>query len=57
MIKNGTEYVEAGLHYYEEKYKERLLKGLQKRAADLGYRLTSLAVSPADPLKTELAHV
>lgn len=49
--------VEAGLHYYEEKYKERLLKGLQKRAADLGYGLTSLTASPIDPLKMERAHV
>jgi hypothetical protein len=46
--------IEAGLHYYEEKYKERLLKGLQKRAADLGYELASLSASLTDPLKREL---
>lgn len=36
LLTKGTEYVEMGLHYYEKKYKERLLKGLQKRAHDLG---------------------
>lgn len=36
MLRKGAEYVEIGLNYYEEKYKERLLKGLQKRAQELG---------------------
>ena len=42
MLTKGTEYVEAGLQYYEEKYKHRLLKGLQKRAQELGCTLISL---------------
>ena len=40
MMKEGTEQVEAGLNYYEERYKERILKGLQKKASHLGYELT-----------------
>ena len=36
MLTRGTEYVERGLTYYDEQYKERLLRGLQKRAHDLG---------------------
>ena len=51
MLTRGSEYVEAGLHYYEEQYKERVLKGLQKRAAELGYALTSLAAPPENQLK------
>lgn len=39
MLVKGTEYVEAGLAYYEEQYKQRVLKGLNKKAAELGYAL------------------
>ena len=49
MLTKGTEYVEMGLHYYEEKYKDRLLKGLQKRARELG-----MMIMPA-PNKEEFA--
>lgn len=36
LLTKGVEYIEIGLNYYEEKYKERILKGLQKRAQDFG---------------------
>jgi len=36
LLTKGVEYIEIGLNYYEEKYKERVLKGLQKRAQDFG---------------------
>ena len=39
MLVNGTEYVEVGLAYYEEQYKQRILKGINKKAAELGYAL------------------
>ncbi len=39
MLTQGKEYVEAGLDYYEQRYKERLVKGLKKRAAQLGFIL------------------
>ncbi len=39
MLVKGTEYVEVGLAYYEEQYKQRVLKGLNKKAAELGYAL------------------
>ena len=42
MLTRGTEYVETGLNYYEEKYKECVLRGLQKRARDLGMALVPL---------------
>lgn len=40
MLTQGKEFVEAGLDYYEKKYKERVVKGLKKRAAKLGFVLT-----------------
>jgi transposase len=39
MLKYGGEYVDAGKQYYEEKYKERALKGLSRRARQLGFVL------------------
>ncbi len=39
MLKNGTEYIEAGLGAYERQYEERLLKNLKKQAAKLGLAL------------------
>lgn len=42
MLTQGKEYVEAGLDYYEKRYKERLVKGLKKRAAQLGYALSPI---------------
>ena len=53
LLTKGTEYVESGLHYYEEQYKERLLKGLQKRAKELGCILVPLSLT--DP-EEKVAH-
>jgi len=39
MLKNGTDYIEAGLEAYERQYEERLLKNLQKQAAKFGLSL------------------
>ena len=39
MLKNGTEYIEAGLMAYERQYQERLLKNLKKQAEKLGLSL------------------
>jgi hypothetical protein len=39
MLKNGTEYVEAGLNAYERQYTDRLLKKMRKQAARLGFNL------------------
>ena len=40
MLKFGAAYVEQGQTYYEEKYKERLLRNLSKRAKEFGFQLT-----------------
>jgi hypothetical protein len=39
MLQHGTEYMELGLAYYEQKYKERLVNGIKKKAAQLGFIL------------------
>jgi hypothetical protein len=40
MLKFGEAYVEQGQTYYEEKYKERLVRNLSKRAKEFGFQLT-----------------
>lgn len=43
MMKNGTEYFDAGQEYYEQKYKERVLRNLKNRARKQGYDLVPIA--------------
>jgi len=48
MLKNGTEYIESGQDYYEEQYKDRIIKNLRNRAESLGFELVSMQnVEPA----------
>src|SRR5258708_29180173 len=47
MLKFGAAYVEQGQTYYEEKYKERLLRNLSKRAKEFGLQLTPCEPSTA----------
>jgi transposase len=42
MLKNQTEYRDPGVDYYEQRYRENLLKSLAKKAATLGFTLTPL---------------
>jgi transposase len=39
MLKYGEEYVDQGERYYEEKYRQRTIKNLKKRAETLGFEL------------------
>jgi hypothetical protein len=39
LLKHGTEYVCQDLEKYEAAYRQRLVKGLARKAATLGYRL------------------
>ena len=39
MLKHGSEYVDPGQDYYEEKYRERIIKNLHKKAKNLGYKM------------------
>jgi len=45
MLKTGKEFIELGEQYYEQKYQQRIIKNLQKRAKSLG-----LAVIPIQQL-------
>ena len=40
MLGSGTAYKDTGEHYYEERYREHLIKRLQKQAAHFGFHLT-----------------
>lgn len=42
MLKNGTEYTDAGQDYYERQHRQRVIKNLTKRARQLGYKLVEL---------------
>jgi len=42
LIKNRTEYRDPGPEYYEQRYRDNLLKSLTKKAATLGFTLTPI---------------
>ena len=39
MLKYGKAYVDVGVQYYEQRYRERVLNGLKRRAAEMGFEL------------------
>ena len=39
MLKNGTEYVDAGQDYYDKQYESRALDNLKRKAKKLGFEL------------------
>jgi transposase len=43
MLRYGTAYVDAGQQAYEQKYRERVLTNLQRKARVLGYQLVHVA--------------
>lgn len=42
MMRNKTDYIEAGSDYYDRINKDKTLKFLKKRAASLGYNLEKI---------------
>lgn len=40
VLKHGWTYVDPGQHWYEQQFRARLLKSLQRTALELGYQLT-----------------
>jgi len=36
-MKSNTSYVNKGINYYENNYKERIIKNLKKIAQEMGY--------------------
>ncbi len=47
MLKNGCEYMESGAEYYEEQFRKRCVKNLQKKAEKLGFDLVQKASATA----------
>jgi hypothetical protein len=39
LLKHGQKYVAQGEAAYEEQYRQRTLKGISRKAANLGYKL------------------
>ena len=39
MLTKGQEYTNQGQDYYEERYRERVLRSLSQRAAKLGLKM------------------
>jgi transposase len=42
MLKNKQEYNDPGQDYYEQKYRERVIKNMERRAKDLGLELVPI---------------
>lgn len=42
MLKHGTDYVDVGQDYYEQHYRQRVLKNLHRKAQALGYQLVEM---------------
>ncbi len=42
MLKNKIDYRDIGQDYYNQRYQDKLLKGLKHKAASLGYELTQI---------------
>ena len=47
VLKHGMHYVDPGQNWYEQQYRERLIKTISRKAQQLGYVLT-----PISPAKT-----
>ena len=42
MLTKGEEYTDQGQDYYEERYRERVLRSLSERAAKLGLKVVPI---------------
>jgi transposase len=45
MLKYGAGYVDQGEAVYEERYRDRILRNLKRRAAELGFQLTAIELN------------
>ncbi len=46
-LRHGMDYADPGASYYEERYRQRVLTNLQRRAKSLGYVLQQVDAVPA----------
>ena len=42
MLKHGSKYIDRGEQYYEERYRDRVVKNLKRRAKDMGFEMVAL---------------
>lgn len=47
LLRDGGRFQDSGEAAYEERYRERMIKSLQRKAKQLGYKLVSMAVETA----------
>ena len=40
MLRYGDQYVDKGMQFYEEKYRQHQILSIQKKAKDLGLAIT-----------------
>ncbi len=52
LLKHGAAYVTQGMDEYEQRYREKVVKNLSRRAKDLGYELVSLGGPAAEAVPT-----
>ena len=45
MLTKGEEYTDQGQAYYEERYRERVLRQLQQRAKKMGMKLVTAEIA------------
>jgi transposase len=48
MLRHGLTYVDPGVAYYEDRYKQRVLNNLQRRAKSLGFALLPVGPDTAE---------
>ena len=47
VVRHGMAYADPGASYYEERYKQRVLANLRRRAKSLGYVLQATDSTPS----------
>lgn len=47
-LRHGLTYVDPGVSYYEDRYRQRVLKSLERRASSLGFTLTAAPGTPVE---------
>jgi hypothetical protein len=47
MLRYGKAYVDRGAAYYEQQYRERVLKNLKRRAQQMGFELVPVSITSA----------
>jgi hypothetical protein len=47
-LRHGMDYADPGASYYEERYRQRVLTNLEKRAKSMGYVLQQADAAPAE---------